>query len=156
MVQLFLYGLPVFSKSHYLLLRTQIDVDIAVIMASQKRDIHTNVMLDLGTAAGDAPNPCILEIGAIHFDINTGEELDHFSTIINYVSCLSAGLVSDQSTREWITQHIPETFDAARRSSTTLTKALTDFAEWLERCHAVNVRTQEDRGLRWYREIDSP
>ncbi len=60
-----------------------------------EQDWYTNIMLDLECANVEAHNPVLLELAAVHFDIHTGEELGHYSTIISYQSCQDHGLVDD-------------------------------------------------------------
>ena len=42
-------------------------------------------MLDLECTHADSFKPVIMEIGAVNFNIDTGEELSSFSTLINFV-----------------------------------------------------------------------
>jgi len=57
------------------------------------KDQHANIMLDIECAGlPHSSNPAIIEIGAVYFDFNTGEELSCFSTPINLKSCIDKGL----------------------------------------------------------------
>ncbi|KAE9365407.1 hypothetical protein N431DRAFT_488584 [Stipitochalara longipes BDJ] len=60
-----------------------------------QNDWYTNIMLDLECASVEAHNPVLIELAAVHFDIDTGEELGHYSSIISYQSCLDHDLVDD-------------------------------------------------------------
>jgi hypothetical protein len=44
---------------------------------------HANIMLDLECADADSPNPALVELRAVYFDMNTGAELDCIKLRIN-------------------------------------------------------------------------
>ena len=73
-----------------------------------KKDIHTNIMLDLETAGHPTlHNPAIIQIGAIHFDIDSGKELSVFGTYVNLQSCFDHKLATDESMLIWLEENIP-------------------------------------------------
>ena len=59
-----------------------------------------NIMLDIETL-GDVSYSSILSIGAVKFDINTGETGDTFYVTVDLQSCLDAGLIITASTFNW-------------------------------------------------------
>ncbi|QSZ29563.1 hypothetical protein DSL72_004078 [Monilinia vaccinii-corymbosi] len=93
-------------------------------------------MLDLEIAANpQTHNPAIIQIGAIHFDIETGEELGYFSKHINLESCIESGMVTDSDTLQWLEKNIPETLSASKESQVPLVLALNRFTTWLSMRH---------------------
>ncbi|TGO68774.1 hypothetical protein BOTNAR_0020g00480 [Botryotinia narcissicola] len=87
------------------------------------KDVRTHIMLDLEIAAHPLKhNPAIIQIGAIHFDIETGEVLKTFSVDINLESCIESGLITDSDTLQWLEKNIPDTL----------------FTTWLSSCHKSN------------------
>lgn len=72
------------------------------------RDFHTNIMLDLECTDATVPNPIIIEIAAVHFNIDTGAELAHFHSSINFQSSVSHKLLSSEGLK-WLEAIIPET-----------------------------------------------
>jgi DNA polymerase III epsilon subunit-like protein len=59
-----------------------------------------NLMLDLETM-GNAQNSAIVSIGAVEFDLNTGETGEEFYERVNLQSCLDKGLIVNGSTVYW-------------------------------------------------------
>lgn len=108
-------------------------------------DINANIMLDLETASVNA-KPCIIELSAVHFNLNTGQEYSHFSTPISLESCLAAGLHLDLSTVRWLNIHIPEILDRSENSLIQLSDALKDFAKWVHECHLLEKETRRKAG----------
>lgn len=89
-----------------------------------------NIMLDIETL-GDVSYSSILSIGAVKFDINTGETGDTFYVTVDLQSCLDAGLIITASTFNWWL----EKDEAARNSllnslKTPLVDALSLFNEY--------------------------
>jgi hypothetical protein len=70
-----------------------------------------HVMLDLETM-GKRAGCAIVSIGAVEFDINTGEIVRTFYKVVNLQSCLNVGLFIDASTLYWWLQQS----DAARQA----------------------------------------
>lgn len=92
-------------------------------------------MLDLECAAIGAPNPALIEIAAIFFDIDTGKELRHFTTPDNFESSMEHDLVTDSDTENWLRRNVPETLQTSKATTVTLPKALQQLSEFIERCH---------------------
>jgi len=82
-------------------------------------------MLDLETM-GNAQNACIVSIGAVEFDINTGETGREFYELINLQSCIDKGLSITASTVYWWLQQS----EAARKQ---LCKPSDSLAEVLQK-----------------------
>ncbi len=59
-----------------------------------------NIMLDLETL-GNKSNAAIVAIGAVYFDLKTGELGEEFKVIVDAESCTDYGLTMDASTIEW-------------------------------------------------------
>ncbi|KAL3427437.1 hypothetical protein PVAG01_00946 [Phlyctema vagabunda] len=95
------------------------------------KDWHCNIMLDLECAAAFNFNPIILEIGAIHFEIETGKELSSFHSIVNWESCEEHGLVQDDSTIDFLRTNIPETFQKSKEGGEGLPIVLRKFSTWI-------------------------
>lgn len=95
---------------------------------------HANIMLDLEVTVLEA-NPCILEIGAVHFDLSTGKELRSFRTIVSLQSCLNVGLVTTPDIITWLSKNIPGTLAASTKSQVTLHEALTKLAGFIHTSH---------------------
>lgn len=96
-------------------------------------------MLDLEVAAHPSNhNPAIIQIGAIHFDIVTGEALKYFFMNINLESCVESGLATGSDTLEWLEKNIPDTLSAKQNSKVALEVALKRFTTWLSGCHRSN------------------
>ncbi|TGO30589.1 hypothetical protein BPAE_0004g00460 [Botrytis paeoniae] len=103
------------------------------------KDVRTHIMLDLQIAAHPLKhNPAIIQIGAIHFDIETGEVLKTFSIEINIESCIESGLVTDSDTLQWLEKSIPDTLSASQNSKVALQIALKRLTAWLSSCHKSN------------------
>ena len=67
--------------------------------------MNNNVMIDIETM-GHTPNSAIVSIGAVRFNIETGETVNSFYTKIDLQSCLDAGLEVTASTIEfWMKQN---------------------------------------------------
>lgn len=61
---------------------------------------YTDVMLDLETM-GKKSNSALVSIGAVEFNIETGETLREFYEVVDLQSCLDAGLKVEASTIYW-------------------------------------------------------
>ena len=110
------------------------------------KDVRTHIMLDLEIAAHPRKhNPAIIQIGAIHFDIDTGSYLKYFTTHINLNSCVESGLVTDRDTLQWLERNIPATLTASQNSNITLEVAPIRLTTWLTSCHndtKITIRTK--------------
>ncbi|TGO12131.1 hypothetical protein BTUL_0094g00460 [Botrytis tulipae] len=103
------------------------------------KDVRTHIMLDLEIAAHPLKhNPAIIQIGAIHFDIETGEVLKTFSIDINLESCIESGLITDSDTLQWLEKNVPDTLSASQNSKVALQIALKRLTTWLSSCHKSN------------------
>jgi hypothetical protein len=99
-----------------------------------KKNFHTNIMLDLECAGIEIPNPAIIEIGALYFDIDTGKELDYFSTPVSLESSIKHGLVTDDETENWLQRNIPRALQTSKTTSVTLPMALRNLSSFIETC----------------------
>ncbi|KAH6677173.1 hypothetical protein B0J14DRAFT_433578, partial [Halenospora varia] len=66
----------------------------------------------------------ILEVAAVHFDPDTGEELGHFHTPVSYQSCADLGLVEDEETVLWVQKTIPDSMTKSKESKVSLEEML--------------------------------
>ena len=106
-----------------------------------KHNIHTNIMLDLECTGADLHNPCIIEIGAICFDITTGSEIARFQSPVNLDSCLAVGLGKVASSMAWLQDTIPNTLENSRSSKITLAEALGKLTNFMQ----INVLTTREQ-----------
>lgn len=121
-------------------------------------DWHTNIMLDLECASVEANNPVLLELGAVHFDINTGQELGHYTSIISYQSCLDHGLEDDRvvgkdgeiidgATTKFLKGEpiLKQTLRESRASEISLDVVLSEFTDFVGRSCQRTLRMLERR-----------
>lgn len=107
-----------------------------------------HVMVDI-ESMGNTSESAIISIGAVKFDIKTGETGEEFYTIIDLQSCLDIGLTMDASTVLWWLQQS----DAARKEFTkkgvSIVKALEDFSAFLidSNCEIWGNSARFDLGL---------
>ncbi|APA09665.1 hypothetical protein sscle_05g044350 [Sclerotinia sclerotiorum 1980 UF-70] len=95
--------------------------------------LNTNIMLDLELAGfPDNYNPAITQIGAIHFDIETGRELASFCEFPQLQSSLNFGPAQDTITITWCKIHNPEALKKSQESTVTLDNALKAFTAWVD------------------------
>ena len=90
-----------------------------------------DVMVDLETM-GNGPQAAIIAIGAVEFDILTGEIGERFYTVIDLTSAVEAGGIMDASTVLWWMQQGDEARAAFSRDGEHIAKALQQFAGWVE------------------------
>jgi len=112
------------------------------------RDYFTNIMLDIECATPNFPDPVIIELAAVYFDIDNGTELDRYSTIVNFKSCEELGLKKDKSTIEWLNNHIPRTLDASQEGGKPLGEALSEFTSFVQICLQATRERFKMQGLR--------
>ncbi|KAH7390313.1 hypothetical protein BKA64DRAFT_120415 [Cadophora sp. MPI-SDFR-AT-0126] len=110
-----------------------------------KKDINTNIMLDL-ECTGILPNPCILQIGAVYFDLDTGEEYSHFCTPVSLKSCEDVNLQSTEATMEWLLKHSPQVLEESKKSEVTIFQALFRFNNFLRKAERANRYRLEEMG----------
>ncbi|TGO53548.1 hypothetical protein BCON_0121g00290 [Botryotinia convoluta] len=91
-------------------------------MLPEVLDVH--IMVDCELAGHPNMNkPAITQIGAVFFDVETGEEKSRFEGFPNLQSCLARGLVQDHVTLEWVDRNCPEVLMISQESTTTLKEA---------------------------------
>ena len=99
-------------------------------------EAEVHIMLDLECTSVRHPNPAIIQLGAVHFDIYTGELLSTISISINLESCMELGLRTDDDTMGWLEKNIPETLEKSRRDVGGVVRGLKEalelFNRWLE------------------------
>jgi hypothetical protein len=86
-------------------------------------------------------NPAILQIGAIHFDIENGKPLRFLNIFINLESSRQHGLVEEKRSLDWLAINIPDTLQKSRDSKITLPQALKTLTIWVNTCHQKNIGT---------------
>lgn len=62
-----------------------------------------HIMLDLETLSTD-PNACVLQVGAVHFDIDTGKLLDsclYNLDVVQQIILVESGAIIDEATLKW-------------------------------------------------------
>ncbi|KAH7411374.1 hypothetical protein BKA64DRAFT_720121 [Cadophora sp. MPI-SDFR-AT-0126] len=109
-------------------------------------DTNIHIMLDLECTSVTAPNPCIIEIGAVYFDLDTGHEYGHYRTAVNLQSCTMAGLVTDRDTMDWLERNIPQKLDASKIAPTTISQALQELTAFLNISQQATKRRLEELG----------
>jgi exodeoxyribonuclease VIII len=88
-----------------------------------------HVMLDLETM-GKRSNSALISLGAVEFNIDTGEIGDKFYSRIDLQSCLNVGLtVNGDTIYWWLTQNEKARHEIAKGGS-PLQKVLFDFELW--------------------------
>jgi len=89
-----------------------------------------HVMLDLETM-GKRAGCAIVSIGAVEFDINTGEIGRTFYKVVNLQSCLNVGLFIDASTLYWWLQQSDEARYAICEKGDNIQNVLEEFSSFL-------------------------
>ena len=96
--------------------------------------MYTDVMLDLETM-GKKSNSALVSIGAVEFNLETGETGREFYKIIDLQSCLDAGLEVDASTIYWWLQQSQVARDTiCKNKLIPLQTALHMFSVWIQDC----------------------
>jgi len=95
--------------------------------------VFEHVMLDLETM-GNKSNSVIVSIGAVEFNIETGETGREFYQIIDMQSCLDQGLKINASTLKWWMQQIDEVRLELTKDGNHLAQVLGEFRFWLDEC----------------------
>lgn len=94
---------------------------------------YTDVMLDLETM-GNKSNTAIVSIGAVEFNMKTGETGREFYKVVDLQSCLDAGLKVQASTIYWWLMQS----EAARKRICSdcelIQKVLGNFNRWMQDC----------------------
>lgn len=101
---------------------------------------YTNVMLDLETM-GKGPAAAIVAIGAVVFDITTGEFGSTYYNRVDLESSVACGGVIDPSTVIWWLEQGDEArLEIARKDGIHIADALHSFAAWMhEHTHDAEV-----------------
>ncbi|MDA3780490.1 MAG: 3'-5' exoribonuclease [Bacteroidales bacterium] len=101
---------------------------------------YTDVMLDLETLSNKS-NSALLSIGAVEFNIETGETGREFYKVIDLKSCLDVGLIINSSTFYWWLRQNQEARDAISvKEKYHLSMVLGYFRTWLNDCiQGVNI-----------------
>lgn len=89
-------------------------------------------MVDIETMSHGS-NSAIIEIGAVSFNINTGQIIDRFHRSIDLQSCIDAGLKVRGDAIIWWMQQDQESRDKiCKADNVSIATALYDFQQWLE------------------------
>jgi len=94
---------------------------------------YTDVMLDLETM-GRKSNAVIVSLGAVEFNLDTGEIGREFYEVIDIQSCLDLGLKVEGSTIYFWLQQSQQARDAICHEPKHLSQVLLDFTVWMEDC----------------------
>lgn len=90
-----------------------------------------HVMVDIETLA-DTNNAVIVTIGAVKFDIETGETGSRFYRIVDIDSCLKAGFEVTGGTIKWWMTNSEESRKEMAKHGQHINAVLNDFSEFLE------------------------
>lgn len=102
---------------------------------------YANIMLDLECADASIDNPAIIQLGAVYFDLETGESLAELDIPINLDDCVVAGLKTSAKGIVWLENNIAKCLERSRTSKTSLQQALQQFNKFV--AHAkVHTRLQ--------------
>ncbi len=104
-------------------------------MKYQYKKMETNkkfdhIMVDIETL-GSESNSAILSIGAVKFDINTGEVGDTFYKTISLDSCLKVGLTINADTIAWWMNNSTESQKALFLNTNLLICVLDDLSQFI-------------------------
>lgn len=94
--------------------------------------VFEHVMLDLETM-GNKSNSALISIGAVEFDINTGEIGSEFYKRIDLQSCLDCGLKINASTVYWWLTQNRQAQEEVAKGGDDLALVLNEFRVWLSR-----------------------
>lgn len=92
-----------------------------------------DIMLDLETM-GNGSSAAICAIGAVEFDLETGEIGRQFYTIVDLESSTKAGGIIDASTVLWWMKQSDAARAELQRNGNKIELALVMFSEWLDGC----------------------
>lgn len=91
-------------------------------------------MVDIETM-GESSNAVICSIGAVEFEIQTGETRSVFYRKVDIQSCLDAGLIVDGATINWwLRQNAEAQKEISSGGAVTVQQALADFSEFISGC----------------------
>ena len=91
--------------------------------------VYDHVMLDLETM-GNKSNSAIISIGAVQFDIESGETGEEFYRRVDLQSSLDIGLVINGSTIYWWLTQGNSAREEVAQGGDHITHVLTDLTEW--------------------------
>jgi hypothetical protein len=94
---------------------------------------YTDVMLDLETM-GNRSNTAIVSIGAVEFNIVTGETGREFYKVVDLQSCLDEGLKVQASTIYWWMQQDQKARERICEKGEHIAMVLEDFNVWMQDC----------------------
>lgn len=95
--------------------------------------VFDHVMLDLETM-GNKSNSAIVSIGAVEFDIETGETGREFYKVVDLQSCLDAGLIVNGSTVMWWLQQDKAARELVLQESMEIALVLFHLDRWFSEC----------------------
>lgn len=98
-----------------------------------------DIMIDIETC-GTKPGCAIMSIGAVQFDIVTGETGKKFYCNIDAVDSQKQGLTIDANTVLWWMKQSDEARKSLENNVTTLKAALNSFSAWLEDINDTEVQ----------------
>jgi hypothetical protein len=96
------------------------------------QSIYKDVMVDIETM-GTGTDACIIAIGAINFDIDTGRKGEEYYCNVDLDSCISAGLSMDGDTVSWWLMQPKDTIERIFRNQRSIHHALFQFSHYLAR-----------------------
>ena len=94
---------------------------------------YTDVMLDLETM-GNRSNTAIVSIGAVEFNIITGETGREFYEVVDLQSCLDIGLKVQASTIYWWMQQSEDARKRICEKGKHISAVLGEFNAWMQDC----------------------
>lgn len=96
-------------------------------------ELKTDIMVDIETLHNSV-NSAITQIGAVHFNIATGEVYDTFKVTIDLQSCLNVGLEIKAETLAWWLEENAALLKSiiSDKSALNIKEGLFEFRKWLE------------------------
>lgn len=105
----------------------------------KNESVFTDVMLDLETM-GKKSNAVIVSIGAVEFNMETGETGRAFYQVVDLQSCLDVGLIVNGSTIYWWLQQSDEARKRICIKGEHIRTVLTLFGSWMQdRVAKINI-----------------
>lgn len=89
-----------------------------------------DLMIDIETISTRKSDSPVVAIGAVRFDVLTGETFETFFAHISRESCKEAGLIENPSTLEWWSEQSPEA-QKVLQGGNDLKEELTRFNKWV-------------------------
>lgn len=97
-----------------------------------------DLMIDIETAS-HLPNACIVSIGAVEFDMKTGQTGKKFYLNVDLVSCQKAGLHISAETVLWWLKQNKESQLALEQAPVRLHTALSVLSDFIQECQPNNI-----------------